>query len=234
MEELDGLYRLQRLDLTLREKEEESRRLRTPPASIRQAEDSRVLLVKIEQERQRLKSEIKDRELQVDTIQAKIQRLERELFSGKGGAKELLDKQTDQQHQRTRKNALEDQILEMMERLEELDGQLAEARRELTAREAEREKDLKAKAVASAALEEETSQIRRQRQEAVPGIPPELLSRYENQRKFLQGQFLSTVANGSCQGCGVQLASAELTRLRKEGHLPCGSCGRILLAHPPD
>ncbi|MCX5970825.1 MAG: hypothetical protein NTV14_04900 [Coprothermobacterota bacterium] len=234
MEELDGLYRLQCLDLALREKEEELRRLRTPPASIRQAEGARVLLMKIEQERQRLKSEMKDRELQVDTIQAKIQRLERELFSGKGGAKELLDKQTDQQNQRARKSTLEDQILEMMERLEELDGQLAEARRELTAREEEREKDLQAKAIASAALEEETGQIRRQREEFVPAIPPELLSRYENQRKYLQGQFLSTVSNGSCQGCGVQLASAELTRLRREGHLPCGSCGRILLSQPPD
>jgi len=234
MEELDRLYQLQRLDLTLREKEEELRRLRIPPASIRKADEARDLLVQIEQERQHLKSEMKDRELQVDTIQTKIQRLERELFSGKGGAKELLDKQTDQQHQRSRKSILEDQILETMERLEELDGQLAEARRELKDREEEREKDLQAKAVASAVLEAETGQIRQQRQEAVPGIPSELLLRYENQRKHLQGQFLSTVSNGSCQGCGVHLASAELIRLRKEGHLPCGNCGRILLAQPPD
>jgi predicted nucleic acid-binding Zn-ribbon protein len=234
MEELDRLYRLQSLDLTLREKEEQLRRLRTPPASIREAEEARLLLAKIEQERQRVKSEMKDHELQVDTIQTKIQRLERELFSGKGGAKELLDKQTDQHNQRSHKNALEDRILEMMEQLEELDRQVAEARRELIAKEEEREKNLQDKALASAALEEESEQIRRQREEFVPDIPPELLSGYENQRKHLQGQYLSLVTNGSCQGCGVHLASAELIRLRKEGHLPCGNCGRILLAHPPD
>jgi predicted nucleic acid-binding Zn-ribbon protein len=233
MEELEELYQLQCLDLALREKEEDLRRLRVPPASVKEAEDERARMEGLEKERQHLKGEVKDRELEIDTIQAKIKRLDKELLSGKGAPKELLAKQTDQQAQRDRKSALEDQELEMMERLETLDRELASARAQMVEKERLRDQDLAIKAQAQATLEGEIAQILRQREILLPQVPAAFLSYYESQRKHLLGQVLVPVVNGSCHGCGVQLAAMEMIKLRRGERLRCESCGRILLPQAP-
>lgn len=129
-----------------------------------------------------------------------------------------------------RRSRLEDQLLELMERREELDARatvadaaLAEARGEL-----DRVTSGSAAELASIAAEEQA--FASERAPIAAMIEPELLALYEELRASKHGVGAAALVEGTCQACNEHLSAMVLDRLRREqGVRRCEHCRRILI-----
>ena len=127
---------------------------------------------------------------------------------------------------------LEDQELEVMERLEEaqktheeLTGELADADARLAALTTTRDEK-------TAALDAELAEVQAARAPAVEGMPEELLSLYDRLREQKGGVGAAALRARECGGCRLSLDPAELTRIRGAAHdevIRCEECQRILV-----
>jgi hypothetical protein len=127
---------------------------------------------------------------------------------------------------------LEDAELEVMERLETAQASLADVRsrmqqvatagRELTGVRDQR----------LAALQAEADNVTRERSDAVAGMPADLLALYEQLREQKGGVGAAHLRARRCEGCSLQLDSAELARIagqRSDEVVRCEECGRVLV-----
>ena len=128
--------------------------------------------------------------------------------------------------------SLEDQELEVMERLEtaqrELDAlttQVAEADEQLTALTAARDEK-------SAAIDAQLAEVEAARAPAVDGMPADLLALYDRLREQKGGVGAAPLRARECGGCRLSLDPAELTRIRaapSDEVIRCEECQRILV-----
>jgi uncharacterized protein len=167
----------------------------------------------------------------VDGFQRKIEGEERRLYDGTvANAKELETIQAEVTNLRGRKTRVEDELLEVMERREKLEGSLAQAdQAAIEARGA-----VSALQGDSAAELEEIDRLLAEkaagRAELVAGIGGDLLELYEDLRRQKKGIGAAALVDGVCQGCHQQLSAVELDRLKRaDGVRRCDSCRRILV-----
>jgi predicted nucleic acid-binding Zn-ribbon protein len=131
-----------------------------------------------------------------------------------------------------RVSELEDAELEVMERLETAQAtltdvrsrmqQVATAGRELTTVREDR----------IAAIQSEAEKVTRERSDAVAELPAELVALYERLRQQKGGVGAAHLRARRCDGCSLELDSAELARIsaqRSDEVVHCEECGRILV-----
>jgi predicted nucleic acid-binding Zn-ribbon protein len=131
-----------------------------------------------------------------------------------------------------RVSELEDAELEVMEGLETAQAaltdvrsrmqQVATAGRELTTARDDR----------LAALQAEAEKVTRERSDAAAGLPADLLALYERLRQQRGGVGAAHLRARRCEGCSLELDSAELARIagqRSDEVVHCEECGRILV-----
>ncbi len=229
MRELDTLYELQCLDLELRAKEQRLESLSLQDQEIDEAQKARGEYESTENELKALRLDMKDRELELESLSEKIKKIDRELLSGKGGVKELMDKQAELEALRNQKKKLEDVLIELMERMEALHNSLSEEKRNWEAKEREK-RCLKAELEKErAGLEKAVSALGKRREELVALLPSGLITVYEQLRAHKTGRAVAAVRNGRCGGCQIVIAHRHLVELRKRESLQsCENCGRIL------
>jgi len=129
-------------------------------------------------------------------------------------------------------NSLEDDELEVMERLEEaqkslesLTAQLATADARLVELATERDKKL-------AVIDEEAARISRERAPAVDGLPADLLALYDRLREQKGGVGAAALRRRRCEGCSLELTASDLGQIAKapsDEVLRCEECNRILV-----
>ena len=168
----------------------------------------------------------------VAAVRARAARDNARLASGQGTPKDLQALSSELEVLNRRVTALEDTELEVMERLEEAEKELASAdtqHREIAAQiaELERERDL-----AFAAIDAELAQIKAERTAAAEGIDTTLLGLYAKLRDAHGGIGAAALLRGQCQGCNMTLNAGDLAAI--EGSAPeqvvrCEECGRILV-----
>jgi predicted nucleic acid-binding Zn-ribbon protein len=170
-------------------------------------------------------------ENEVASLEAKIAAEERRLFDGSvANPKELGSIQAEVASLRNRKARIEDEVLEQMERREELDGRLpplesdlTEARRELAALDSEATREL-------GEAKERLAGLRSEREALLPSFDEELLELYEDLRAQKRGIGAAALEDGVCSGCHQKLSPLELERIKRaEGIRRCEYCRRILV-----
>jgi predicted nucleic acid-binding Zn-ribbon protein len=129
-------------------------------------------------------------------------------------------------------SSLEDVELEVMERLETAQSELAQKDAELV----ELEEQI---AAARAQLDKEQSDVSgerdslsQEREQLASSLPAELLSHYEKLREKKGGVGAAALRRKECLGCGLALNTAELAAIAKAPRdevLHCDDCGRILV-----
>jgi uncharacterized protein len=149
-----------------------------------------------------------------------------------GNPKDLQRMQHELESLERRITSLEDQELEVMERLEEaqrthaeLSAQVAEADERLTTLTATRDEK-------TAALDADLAEVQAARAPAVAGMPEDLLVLYDRLREQKGGVGAAALRAGECGGCRLSLDPAELTRIRgaaSDEVLRCEECQRILV-----
>jgi predicted nucleic acid-binding Zn-ribbon protein len=128
--------------------------------------------------------------------------------------------------------SLEDDELDVMEKLEEaqaelakLEGMVAEADEQITGLSATREEKL-------AGIDEQLAKVTADRGPAVEGLPADLLALYDRLREQKGGVGAAELRARQCGGCRLSIDQAELNRIRglaADEVVRCEECQRILV-----
>jgi predicted nucleic acid-binding Zn-ribbon protein len=167
------------------------------------------------------------------SLEEKAAEVERRMYSGEvTSPRELQLLQADVDQLRRHRRSLEDRELEVMERRELLDAEVAQ----LDARVRELETDAARLAstlsAAEAEIDEELAGERGARDEVGATVETGLLDDYEGCRERARGIGAARLNGTTCQGCHLSIPSVEAERIRKSppgtvAH--CDNCGCILV-----
>lgn len=179
--------------------------------------------------------ELRKSEADVQQVRDRAARDEARLGSGTGTAKDLQALQHELESLARRQRELEDVELEVMERAEAIESDLAElqsGRERVAAQLAELEA---ARDAALARLDEEAAQISAPRVSVSAELGPDLLALYEKIRASSGGLAAAALRQRRCGGCQLELNAVDLGRIRSAAEdevLRCEECRRILVRTP--
>jgi uncharacterized protein len=168
---------------------------------------------------------------EIELLDQKIAREEQRMYSGNvANPKELSSLQAEVESLKRKKSSIEDELLEVMERKE----QIGETVQNLSA---EREDAARESAELTAKVEGLTGEIGSElkthetaRVEMASTIPDDVMSLYDKLRETKQGVGAAALVDGTCQGCHTKLPAKEIERVKAEGGLQrCDNCRRILV-----
>jgi hypothetical protein len=189
-------------------------------------------VVRAETEVKDLGREVRRMESDVETVRAREEKDQKLLDSGGVSPKEMTNLQHELETLKRRQSDLEDQELELMERLEVAESTLAAARagQEKAQTDLERARQLRDDALADIA--DGTARHEAARGEIAGGVPAPLLALYERIRAQTGGTGAAMLQARQCQGCRLELYGNELSAVRNaDPHevVRCENCGRILV-----
>lgn len=131
-----------------------------------------------------------------------------------------------------RKRLLEDEELELMERLEPLEAELssvgaaqAELQQQARTIHAQMHRDLEE-------LSAELEHLGQRRAEIASTLPAALVDEYDRIRARQSGVGVARLVHGRCSGCNLTLPATELDQIRRavgDQLFHCDQCGRILV-----
>ena len=168
---------------------------------------------------------------EIELLDQKVAREEQRMYSGNvANPKELSSLQAEVEALKRKKSSMEDELLDVMERREQIGEtvQTLSAEREEAARESA---ELTAKVEGlTGEIDSELKGHESQRVEVASTIPDDLLALYDKLRESKNGVGAAALVDGTCQGCHTKLPAKEVERVKSEGGLQrCDNCRRILV-----
>src|SRR5436190_3785363 len=234
-DEMDRLLDLQERDSALArlrsrreeiESGEEIRRLRGSVEDVeRTLGELRLANDAVTAEQRRLENEI-------DSVSRKTDAEQKRLYDGTiVNVKELDALQAEIKNLGERRGRLEDDVIDRMERREELETRIVTAEADVTSARDTLERESAGSATELERISKDTGNLQEQRDGLAAGIDGELLELYEDLRSQKRGVGVAALIDGVCQGCHQKLSAMELDRLKKtSGIKRCEYCRRILVA----
>ena len=230
----ERLLELQELDLSIdrlhsrRELLESGEDLRAAREKMTAAErrlgEVKLALDDVSRQQQRLEGD-------VDSMDQKMQAENRRLYDGTvANPKELQSIRAEVENLRGRKERTEDQLLELMERREELESGLGPIEAEVTEHRDRVGEIEESRANELQDIEQALAVRSGEREALLSEFDEELLELYEDLRRQKKGIGAVALIDGVCQGCHQKLSPMYLERLkRSEGVRRCEYCRRILV-----
>jgi predicted nucleic acid-binding Zn-ribbon protein len=155
------------------------------------------------------------------------------LYSGTiSSPRELLDMQADIDQLDRHRATIEEQELEVMERRETLDTELASLEAELAGLRSELVSLEATLAASETELDAEIALEEAARAEEASAVGPDLLSDFERRRAQNRGAGVALLVGYTCQGCRLAIPATEVDRIRRDpdaGIASCDNCGAILV-----
>lgn len=180
-----------------------------------------------------LERELARAESDVATVRERIVRDRALLDTGSvASARQLEDLQHEVDSLTHRIATLEDDELEVMERLEQAQSRAAELAGERDALERRRNEARLVRDAALADVDAEVARVQGERDRVVGEIPVELLGLYDRIRAASGGTGAAALHRGRCQGCQLTVTPADLGRIRAapaDEVVRCEECRRILV-----
>jgi predicted nucleic acid-binding Zn-ribbon protein len=170
-------------------------------------------------------------EHEVDSMSQKAAAEDKRMYDGSvANAKELDAMQHEIASIRDRRSRTEDELLELMERREDLEGRAASIEGDV-AKLRTRLEEIGGESVQELdRVSAELAARRTEREAMTPAFDPELLELYEDLRRQKKGVAAAALVDGVCQACHEQLSALEVARLKKtDGIRRCERCRRILV-----
>jgi predicted nucleic acid-binding Zn-ribbon protein len=205
-------------------------------AAVEAAEEAERTLaadvVRAETEVRDLGREVKRMESDVETVRAREEKDQKLLDSGSVSPKEMTNLQHELASLKRRQSDLEDQELELMERLEVAEKALAAAQSGLDQARADLERATQLRDDALADIADGTKKHEAARAEVAGGISAPLLTLYDRIRTQTGSTGAAMLKARQCQGCRLELYGNELSAVRNaDPHevVRCENCGRILV-----
>jgi uncharacterized protein len=233
--DLQVLLQVQALDTTadqLRHRRAALPELETVSRRRAELEDLRNALQQAETSRTQADQQREELEAEVSQADGRIAEIEKRMFAGSAGPRELESMSTEVAHLKDRRSGLEDQALEAMDVSEQCDSRCSQLQASASEIEEHLQAALAELARAEKDIDEELAGVTGQRAEAAKAVDPPLLEAYDKLRSKLGGVGAARLEGDRCTGCHLSLPSAELERLRAqpaEAVLHCDNCQRILV-----
>jgi predicted nucleic acid-binding Zn-ribbon protein len=178
-----------------------------------------------------LDAQISKFESEIDAVRGREERDRALLDRGTIDAKQLSELQHELETLQRRQSSLEDSLLEVMERREDLQGQQADELARIDVLEKGLADSQKARDDALAAIEQTRHQCASRRDELTAEMDAELVSLYERQRAR-GGAGAGRLQGRRCGACRIEIDRGELARISAAADddvLRCPECGAILL-----
>lgn len=131
-----------------------------------------------------------------------------------------------------RQRRLEDDVIELMEQIEPIDGELGSLGEERDSLGGRMEATRVALAEAEREVDSEIATVDGERATASSGIDAARLAEYEQLRKQLGGIAVARLSGGTCGGCNLTLSAVERDRFKSlspDDAAYCEECGRLLV-----
>lgn len=222
------LYRLQEVDLEI----ESGKRALEQVAS--QLGESQAVIktqkqLVLEQERlKELTRQQRSAEWEIDDISTKLAAAEEQLFSGRVKVpKELTNLQHEVEAFKARRDQLEEQALEIIDRVEQSEARVAKINGELEKLTADWQRQQKQLSDEMERLKATLADLKTKRQRLAGEIDSSAFEFYQTLRKG-KGIAVARVEQGICRGCRISLPTTDLQQARSGNLVQCSSCGRIL------
>jgi predicted nucleic acid-binding Zn-ribbon protein len=231
--EIDRLAALQELDRRLKVKQEQVAALMGEAESFeqemaRQRED----LASLTLERDNLEKQRAEMDARLELEGVKI-RDSRMRLNRVRNDREMLALQREIDLGKEANHLLEEQLIEVMERLESLDQRLGEVREGLEALEGQAEEEVNAKRNEAATIDRQAASDRKQRDLLVRGMDPALRGKYERIFARRGGTAVVEVRGGTCLGCHMNVPPQLFNELQRHRDIrQCPNCHRILYFQP--
>jgi predicted nucleic acid-binding Zn-ribbon protein len=168
---------------------------------------------------------------EIELLDRKIEREEKRLFSGQvANPKELGALQAEVAMLKGRRAQLEDGLLEVMVRRDQIEETIAKLQAERGEAAAEAADLGERVGRLTAEIDAELADHSGRRAAIAPELPADLLATYDQIRATRGGVGAAPLVAGQCQGCHTKLPAREVEQMRAEGGLQrCESCRRILV-----
>jgi predicted nucleic acid-binding Zn-ribbon protein len=222
------LYRLQEVDLEIESGERALEQVTS------QLGDSQAVIktekqLELEQKHlEELSRQQRSAEWEIDDITTKLAAAEEQLFSGRVKIpKELTNLQHEVEAFQSRRNQLEEKALEIIDRVEQSEAEVAKIESELGKLKADWQRQQKQLTDEMERLKATLADLRDKRQRMVGEIAPPAFEFYQTLRKG-KGMAVARVEQGICRGCRISLPTTDLQQARSGNLVQCSSCGRIL------
>ncbi len=206
----------------------EQQRLEQTQAEHREANDRlAALLLALED----LDAQIAKFESEIDAVRGREDRDRSMLEAGAVSAKQLSDLQHELETLQRRQSSLEDSLLEVMERREELQTQQAGELARIDGLESELAEAQQALDDVLKTIEQARHQCVSRRDELTAGLDSDLVSLYERQRSR-GGAGAGRLQGRRCGACRIEIDRGEIARIAAAADdevLRCPECGAILL-----
>jgi predicted nucleic acid-binding Zn-ribbon protein len=190
-------------------------------------------LVATETEQSDISRELSKAEGDVDQVRARATRDQQRLDAGQvGSPKELEGLQHEIATLGRRQSDLEDVVLEIMERLEDVQTRHAELSAQRAEAEAKATELTASRDTTTAEIDAEVSGLQSQRETQAAHLDTELVALYEKIRAQQAGIGAAELKQRRCSGCRLELNNVEIARLRsaeEDEVLRCEECRRILV-----
>jgi predicted nucleic acid-binding Zn-ribbon protein len=169
-------------------------------------------------------------EWQVDDLRSRVSDVEGKLYGGSvRNPKELAGVQEEANILKGQLRRREDELLELMVRVEEAQATVGEAEESLSEVEARWQQEQQKLVGEKERLEGELAGLEERRGRQAGLIEPRVLALYENLRERRQGRAVVKVERGMCGGCRISLPMTVLQKARSGlDVVQCVSCERIL------
>lgn len=170
----------------------------------------------------------KQKELDLETHENQIKKHNAELNAVKSNDayKALL---AEIENAKKANSQLENDILEIMEKIEAENAASKTKEKELKQKEAEIQAVIKCFEDELAKLQAEAAKLEADRAEYAKGIPPEVLKKYDWIRESREGVAVVGIEGENCCGCHIQLRPQLVNEVCKgQDFVYCDSCSRIL------
>ena len=234
--ELQKLIALQNLDTTIRKLEKDQEAIPERRAEIEKEFDQRAFEIRVlETRRDEAKHTRARLENEVVEQKTRAERAERNLMSSKK-QDEYTAAIREADAARKQISALETQILEQLESLEQAEASLNERADEIASLNSDREARLNAFDDEMGTIGERLATARKERDEVFANLPKPMSGMYTRiKTRIRDGVAVAEARNRSCTACFMSLRPQVMAEIRRgEDVITCDNCGRILYFVPSD
>ncbi len=189
-------------------------------------------LVRVRTELSDVQREVAKAESDVQLVRERAARDQARLDSGTGTAKDLQAIQHELQSLARRQSELEDVEIEIMERAEAVETEVARLEGKETELTARLQEVTAARDAALAELEAEARKVAAPRADVVAGVGADLVALYDKVRTSSGGLAAAALSHRRCGGCQLELNSVDMNRIKAapdDEVLRCEECRRILV-----
>jgi len=233
---LDDLLAVQLLDTHIDQLRHQRATLPQRAALTQLTADLGVAVAAVDEAAGRLKalrSSQKEAEDHASLLEDKATEVDRSLYDGSVTShKELESLQAEHRQLKEHQAQFEDQALELMEQAEPVEAERDERQAVVDGLLSEQQRLEGELTVGEAELDVQLDALGAERATAASPVAADLLERYETLRRQLGGVAVATLHGARCEGCHLEIPSAQLEQVRRapaDEAVTCPECGRLLV-----